>query len=152
MQDPKHPLPLGATINTSPAQQKAEMKLRLEIRKRIHEEIGGRYAAPAKDHGSPDLKVPESKEQLPMYEQVIEIAKAAGHYIQKLEQMTKKEMPTAKSANAISEMLEGFHAVLEDMVRNPTAYLDESPDKVVSDFESEVDGEIQSLNKSEPRA
>lgn len=125
---------------------KSLTQLRLAIRKSIQEELHQKTVEP---HVVDSMRVPEAKEKLPMYEQVIEIAKAAGHYIQKLDQMKKKEMPTTKSANAISEVLENFHALLEDMVRNPTAYLDENPDQVVSDFESDVDGQIKSMNGSD---
>ncbi len=108
--------------------------IRMAIRKLVNEEI-------AKEK-SQISEAGEQPEVLSFYDQIIALTKTAGHYISKLDGINKKQMPTQKSANALAEALENLKVLLTDMLKNPSAYLDEDPAQVVQDFESDIDNQM----------
>jgi delta-aminolevulinic acid dehydratase/porphobilinogen synthase len=77
--------------------------------------------------------------QLSMPETAIALTKAAHVGLKAVESLKSKSMPTSKAANAISQQINILEKILNDIWQNPVAYLDKSPDAVLSDHDAEIE-------------
>jgi ribosomal protein S25 len=92
---------------------------------------------------------------VPMHVLVNKITKAAGDGIKSLEHLKNREMPTQKAVHAIESSVQALEHIFNDMLRNPTAYLDQGdPNEIVSQHREKLAGQEQALssggNSGEP--
>lgn len=84
---------------------------------------------------------PGEKKERPrsLPETAIELTKAAHAGLKALNALKSKTMPTAKASSAVSSHLTVLEQIFNDIWQNPVAYLDVSPEEVVSKHEQDVD-------------
>jgi hypothetical protein len=102
--------------------------VRKEVVQQLKEDIGGVEKA------------------VPMHVIVNKITKAAGDGIKSLDHLKNREMPTQKAMNAIESSVHALEHIFNDMLRNPTAYLDQGdPNEIVSQHREKLAGQEQAL-------
>lgn len=102
--------------------------VRKEVAQQLQEDIGGVEKA------------------VPMHVLVNKITKSAGDGIKSLENLKNKEMPTQKARHAIESSVMALEHIFNDMLRNPTAYLDQGdPNELVSQHRAKLDGQERAL-------
>lgn len=119
----------------------AEKNLRAIVRKAVVQQIK-----------ESSLKENVTDKQLPMHVLVNKITKSAGDGIKSLENLKNKEMPTQKAMDAIASSIQALEHIFNDMLRNPTAYLDQgNPDEIVASHRQRLDNIESSITStSEP--
>jgi len=67
-----------------------------------------------------------------IHQVIVDIAKAASNGLKALKGIRGKKMPTSKSTQAVAARIDALQAIFEDMLKNPTSYLDTGdPSEVV---------------------
>lgn len=83
-----------------------------------------------------------------MHDTIVDIAKAAAAGQKAVETLKAKAMPTEKSAQAVSAAVMALEHIFNDMVTNPTRYLDQDPAAVVQNHVKSLDDREASLRDS----
>lgn len=91
---------------------------------------------------------------VPMHVLVNKITKSAGDGIKSLEHLKNREMPTNKARNAIESSVMALEHIFNDMLRNPTAYLDQGdPNEIVAQHQAKLDDRERALtDNTEPQS
>lgn len=87
----------------------------------------------------------EQQKAKSMHDTIVDIAKAAAAGQKAVETLKSKAMPTEKSAQAVSAAVTALEHIFNDMVTNPTRYLDHDPAAVVQKHVKSLDDREASL-------
>lgn len=115
--------------------------MKTSLKNKLHEESGEISSVkltPDEEQQEQTVRV-SIKQDATLQSNVVAIAKTAAFGLERLDLLKKKDYPTYKSANAVASIIENLELVFNDMLRNPTEYLDQDPEQLVSDYESSLE-------------
>jgi hypothetical protein len=95
-------------------------------------------------------QISETKDEKPksMHEMALALTKAASDCLKIMHTLkSKSDMPSVKARGAVAMHIDALEQLFNDMWQSPLSYLDNTPDDVVAQRRSDLDGRASELDR-----